>query len=387
MTLALINPDNLKSARKRAGLTASEVAKKLRQSETKILEWEQGIKPITFAQAQDFAKAVYIPFGYLYLDDMPEQDGLTLADFRTIGDHLHHKQPSLALRQIIDIVKFRVEWMRDYLVSQNTEPNEYVGRAINNNLNDNQIISDITETLQLDTLSKTGNWETHNRELVKRIENIGIMVMRSGNANNGHSESTKLEVTEFRGFAISDEYAPAIFVNSNDARQAQNFTLLHELAHIWLGQSGISDGAPHSNNSEEKRCNKIAAECLVPTEKFKSKWNKERDIKELAPELAKEFKVSDWVVIRRAYDLGYIDQKVFSEYLEGIRRRNAQIKDQQKTSLEQQGPNWFVLQKIRIGSFFANTVIHEALNGAIPLTEAHRLTGIKPNKLREFLEQ
>ena len=386
MTHALINPNNLKSARERAGLTASEVAQKLHQAETKILEWEQGIKPITFTQAQEFAKAVYIPFGYLYLDNMPEQEDLTLTDFRTIGDHIHSKQPSLALRQIIDIVKFRVEWMHDYLVSQNAEPNEYVGRAVKNNLNDSQIITDIRETLQLDALNKTGNWEMHNRELVKRIENLGIMVMRSGNASNGHSESTKLEVTEFRGFVISDEYAPAIFINSNDARQAQNFTLLHELAHIWLGQSGISDSAPHSNNSEEKRCNKIAAECLVPTEKFKSKWNKERDIKELAPELAKEFKVSDWVIIRRAYDLDYISQKIFNEYLEGIRRRNAQIRDQQKTSHEQ-GPNWFVLHKIRIGSFFAKTVIHEALNGAIPLTEAHRLTGIKPNKLREFLEQ
>ena len=124
MTHALINPNNLKSARERAGLTASEVAQKLHQAETKILEWEQGIKPITFTQAQEFAKAVYIPFGYLYLDNMPEQEDLTLTDFRTIGDHIHSKQPSLALRQIIDIVKFRVEWMHDYLVSQNAEPNE-----------------------------------------------------------------------------------------------------------------------------------------------------------------------------------------------------------------------------------------------------------------------
>ena len=382
MATALINHGNLKLARESVGISASRLAEILKIPLEKVEDWESGAKPITFIQAQEFAKAIHIPFGFLYLETFPEISKPNLVDFRTVGD-LESPQYSTPLRRILDIVQTRVDWMNDFLKSHDIEPNIYVGRGAN--MQDDEIINDISNHLNLSSLLKKGTKEEHNRELVKRIENLGIMVMRSSNAGNGHAKNNELDVSEFRGFAICDKYAPAIFINTNDAKQAQNFTLLHELTHIWLGQSGISDASPISHNSDEKRCNKIAAECLVPTDIFLEKWNNNLTINELAVELASHFKVSDWVIVRRALDLHLIDFNQYQAYIKIIQKRNAALKEQQKLN-DAGGPNWHTLQKAKISPYFAKTVALQALGGKIPLTEAHRLTGIKPGKLRAFLE-
>ena len=80
---------------------------------------------------------------------------------------------------------------------------------------------------------------------------------------------------EFRGFALTDQYAPLIFVNGKDAKAAQMFTLAHELAHIWLGESGLSGFErliPGSTQVEEW-CNRAASEFLLPSSELRNRWN------------------------------------------------------------------------------------------------------------------
>ncbi|HMM61712.1 MAG TPA: ImmA/IrrE family metallo-endopeptidase, partial [Candidatus Rifleibacterium sp.] len=86
---------------------------------------------------------------------------------------------------------------------------------------------------------EAANWESFFNILVERSEQAGIIILRSGKVGNNTHRT--LDVKEFRGFVIYDELAPFIFINGADAKAAQIFTLVHELAHVWLGASGVSN--------------------------------------------------------------------------------------------------------------------------------------------------
>jgi Zn-dependent peptidase ImmA (M78 family) len=108
-------------------------------------------------------------------------------------------------------------------------------------------------------------------------ESAQILVMRNsivaGNTHRGVSPA------EFRGFAVSDKLAPLVYINSSDSRAAQIFTLVHELAHLWIGQTGISNEPVAeiiSNNTIENKCNQIATEVLVPRQRFIEIWSQAR---------------------------------------------------------------------------------------------------------------
>src|SRR5205814_5491741 len=116
------------------------------------------------------------------------------------------------------------------------------------------------------------NWEEAMRCHIEATESAGILVLKSSIAEgNTHR---RLSVDEFRGFALSDKFAPLIFINGADARTAQMFTLAHEVAHIWLGESGISnlERTYPVGNAIEKYCNSVAAEILLPLEVIRSEW-------------------------------------------------------------------------------------------------------------------
>jgi len=120
---------------------------------------------------------------------------------------------------------------------------------------------------------------------------------------------------EFRGFALSDKYAPLIFINSKDAKAAQLFTLAHELVHIWLGLSGVSNLVlTRSPDIEiERFCNKVAAELLVPIEELKAAWADNAGAADKITLTARQFRVSSLVILRRLYDAGYLTYEAFQQ--------------------------------------------------------------------------
>lgn len=377
MTTANINTDMLIWARERSGIDVSEFAKKCGVSEERLLEWERGEHPITFNQAMRYAEKAHIPFGYLFLTEPPE-DLLAIPDLRTTGGQ-GVQRPSPELVDLVKLMLQRQEWYRDYLQQQLAEPNRFVGRFSFRDSVD-AIVQDIRVSLEVEEYPERGKWTDYYRDLVGRIEALGILVMRQGNL--GHY-TRPLKVEEFRGFAIADQYAPIIFVNHADALGARLFTLIHELCHIWIGQSGVSDSNANTHRQEEVLSNAVAADFLVPTDELQRLWSGSLDRwEDNLPALEAHFHVSTWVLARRALTLSFISDDEYRRY---IAEQQAAYRRRDRAS---GGPNYYQSKKAQISRRFSHAVVSEALSGQMLLREASELLGgIKPGKISVFAEE
>lgn len=376
MTTANINTDMLTWARERSGISVSDFARRCGVSEERLLEWESGERRLTFNQAMRFAEKAYVPFGYLFLAKPPEE-ALPIPDLRTLeGQGVH--RPSAELLDLVKLMIQRQEWYREYLQQNFAETNPYVGRFSSAD-SAQSIVDDMRACLGVEPHPTRGKWDDYYRDLVQRIESLGILVMRQGNL--GH-HSRPLRVEEFRGFAIVDEYAPIIFVNHNDALGARLFTLIHELCHIWIGQSGVSDGSTGTHREEEVLCNAVAAEFLVPAQEFAALWRNDAEHwQDNLPQLEAHFHVSTWTLARRALTLGFISQDEYGRYI-----------SEQKSRYEKRegrgGPTYYQTKKAQISRPFSQAVVSEALSGQLLLREAgHLLGGIKPGKIETFARE
>ena len=376
MTTANINTDMLTWARERSGISVPDFARRCGISEERLREWESGERKLTFNQAMRFAEKAHVPFGYLFLAKPPEEV-LPIPDLRTLeGQGV--QRPSAELLDLVKLMMQRQEWYREYLQQHFAEANPYVGRASYSDSVES-IVEDIRACLGVEPHPTRGKWDDYYRDLVQRIESLGILVMRQGNL--GH-HSRPLNVDEFRGFAIVDEYAPIIFVNHSDALGARLFTLIHELCHIWIGQSGISDGNTNTHRQEEVLCNAVAAEFLVPAQEFRALWQHDSESwEDNLPPLEAHFHVSTWALARRALTLNFISQQEYGRYI-----------FEQKKHYEQRkgsgGPTYYQTKKAQISRQFSQAVVGEALSGQLLLREAGELLGgIKPGKIETFARE
>lgn len=377
MTTANINTEILTWARERSGISIPEFSKKCGVSERKLSEWESGESPMTFNQAMRFAEKAYIPFGYLFLAEPPIDD-LPIPDLRTVGGQ-GIRRPSAELLDLIKLMLQRQEWYRDYLKIHFSDPVPVVGQfSASHGIA--AIVQDMRIKLNVLDHPERGSWQDYYRDLVKRIEALGILVMRQGDL--GHF-TRPLLVEEFRGFAIVDDYAPIIFVNHADALGARLFTLIHELCHVWIGQSGISDSSTNTQRMEEILCNAVAAEFLVPAKEFQALWRHDlKDWQENFPALEAHFRVSTWALARRALTFNFIEQEEYSQYI--IAQQTA-YKNRNVTSI---GPTYYQTKKAQISHLFSRAVVTEALSGQLLLREAGQLLGgIKPGKIAHFAKE
>lgn len=372
---AHVNPDILRWARERADLSLAMLAKKLQATEEKITAWESGQKPITMRKAMAFAEKTYIPFGYLFLKEHPV-DKLPIPDLRTV-DGEPMRKPSAELFKVVQTVLSKQSWYKDYQKDQDAKALEYVGR-FTLNINHKTIVDDMRRELDVAPHPTRGRWEEYHNLLIKRIEDIGVLVMRQGNL--GHY-TNPLHVSEFRGFAIADKQVPVIFINLADAPVARLFTLIHELAHIWIGQSGVSDGAEATHRKEEILCNAVAAEFLVSEVEFGKLWQKLTDWRDNLPALEAHFHVSRWVLARRALTLNYISSVDYHRYITFLRKQY----DERVKPIG--GPNYYVTLKSQTSDRFARALLSETLSGSVLLRDASNLLGVKPNKIRKFAKE
>lgn len=180
----------------------------------------------------------HAPVGYLLLDEPPDER-LPIPDFRTVRGR-EIEEPSPDLLDVIHLCQQRQEWYRGFARSIGEEPLAVVGSATLSS-EVNEAASEIRSWLHFDLEArrKCPTWTEALRLFIDAVDEAGVLVMVSGVV--GSNSHRKLDPDEFRGFTLADPIAPLIFVNGADTKSAQMFTLAHELAHVWLGQSGVSD--------------------------------------------------------------------------------------------------------------------------------------------------
>lgn len=332
--------------------------------------WQAREKKPTYAELKKFAQVTHAPFGMLFLSEPPAET-VPIPDFRTIAD-AQVSTPSPDLLETIYICEERQEWYRDYLLANDFEELDFVGSETT----DSPIgpaADKIRRMLQFTPEDRASDrsWSDALRRLIDTTEDAGILVMISGIV--GNNTRRKLDPKEFRGFALSDPLAPLIFVNGADTKAAQIFTLIHEVAHIWLGQTALDDSTLDTQTSDQVElwCNRVAAEVLIPLASFKPQPPYDSD--EL-DRLARIYKVSTLVVLRRIYDANLLSWHDYSvRFSVELDRVMALLESRQGES----GGNYYYTQPLRVSQRFAHAVISDTLAGNTLFRDAYRLVGAR----------
>lgn len=367
-----INNELIRWAISRAGYELQNFVKKF----PRVVSWLEGKKNPTIPQLRDFANKVKLPFGYLFLDRPPEET-LPIPYYRTLQGET--SEVDLNVKDTILTLQQRQTWLKEYYIENGYNLLSFVGK-FNDSTNKEKIIEDIRETLRLeeDWASSYSNWKYALKALSERCEELRIiLVFNSIVGNNTHRP---IAVEDCRGFVLVDEYAPFMFINSKDTKAAQMFTLIHELAHIWIGQSAAFDfrKLQPTNNEIEILCDQIAAELLVPEDLFNKKWNKVADF-EL---LAKEFKVSPIVIGRRALDLQKIDEDQFFDFYNDYMDHFFRRKENQGS-----GGNFYATLKYRLNPRFLAEVNRAVKQNKLLYRNAYELTGLRSKTYHNAIEK
>ncbi len=376
MIRVAVSPKVIRWARERAGLEWNDLQNRF----PKLMEWESASIQPTINQLRDFAKVTRVPYGFLFLSEPPTMQ-LPCADFRTVKNT---RLPGISpeLMDTVHLMRRRQAWMREARMEVEAKPVSFIGTA---SLSSNPVAisREMRQTLGFvdDWAKKVKDWTGAVGELRRAIEALGVMAVINGIV--GNNTHRKLDVKEFRGFALSDPYAPLIFVNGADAKSAQMFTLAHELAHLWLGDAGEGlsgyEGLQPDGGEVERFCDQAAAEFLVPSAELQAAWQKDANIETLLKNLAGTFKVSPVVIARRAMDLGLIKRDEFFTFYREHTQREFQEQQTKKG-----GGEFYRNQDYRVGRLFASQLVRAAKEGRIGFKEAYDLTGLNGGTFQRY---
>ena len=371
---ANITPKVLKWARESARLTPEKAASIAGVTVERLLSWEDGTDRPTIKKAEALAKAYRRPFAVLFLPDIP-RDFQPLQDFRRKSA----KALGTASTFIIREIQQKQAWISDVL-QEDEEKLPFVGR-FNLHSAPADVAADILSTLGINPM----NYALKPiREWIEKAEAKGIFVSRTSFIH----PKLKLDSDELQGFAIADGHAPFVFVNSEDWDAPQLFTLVHEIAHIWIGESGISNEVDVQPAARDKMhpvelfCNQVAAEALMPADIMKLSPANAFTSGENAFKAAEKMGISSFAFLVRSLHLGLINhtqyRKLKKEADEGFqlfleKEREAVEKRKARSKIKPGGPDYYLLLTNKNGVHFTKVVIDAFRGGAIQPTEASSL--------------
>lgn len=370
-----VSPQLISWAIRRSGKAEHELAARF----PKLHAWQDGALQPTWRQAQDFARATFTPVGYFFLPEPPDEV-VPIPDLRTIADKgvVH---PSAALLETIYQCQQRQDWYAQHARLHNLDPVDFVGgTSITRPEAIPALARHMRERLgfELEERLSAPDFGSALRLLIRRMDEAGVMVMTSGIV--GSNTRRPLDPGEFRGFALADKLAPLVFINGKSSKSAQMFTLAHELAHIWLGQTALSDADAGivASRDIERWCNQVAAEFLVPMAELRQRLRPREDIQGALRRHAVAFKVSTLVILRRLYEARVLSlTELRTQYGAELARLEALTRNGT-------GGDYYRTQRARMSDRFVRALILDTLEGHTLYRDAMQLLATK--KMSTFHE-
>lgn len=389
-----VNPEILTWARETAGLTREEAARKLgfqdssRSSSVAKLELlETGEKEPTRTQLAKMADQYRRPLLTFYLSK-PPQKGDRGADFRTLPND-HSAKDTALLDALVRDIQARQSMVRAVLeVEEEAEPLAFVG---SHRLEDGpaavlvslQHLLDVNLKAYRDVPNASAAFDL----LRSSAESAGIFVLVKGDLGN---YLTAIETNTFRGFSIADDVAPFVVINDQDARPAWSFTLLHEMVHLLLGQTGVS--GEYSDDEVERFCDGVAGDFLLPSRELESlALNNAGDldtVSERVSEFANHRNLSRTMVAYKAYLSDHVSQETFRElraiYYKRWRSDRDRTRDQARA--KEGGPNFYTVRRHRLGERITGLVRRMMAADALSTSKAARILGVKSHQVQNLLD-
>lgn len=387
----VLNPDVMRWAVKRSGISEEAVCGKFK----KYPEWLDQSRIPTLKQLMGFAHMVHINLCDLYASNVPDY-GFQIADFRTeTGREV--SDPSPELYDTIELMQRRQEWMQDYFSKEGREPVAFVGSWSSIPRTPENVIK-LARSLH-NYLGLDERWafnlrtqEDAVRTMRSAVEARGISIAINGVV--GDNSHRSLNVSEFRGFVLAEEIAPVIFINGQDAKGAQLFTIVHELCHLGFAKTGVvspanPDGDSHGFDAGMERfCDSVAAEFLVSSDLIAQEWNKfadSVDYYERVARIARNHRVTFMVVARQALDNGMLGRAEFFNLYRQHRATMDELGAKQKT--KSSGGDPYSTKRYRLGTVFSEAVWSALNSDAISLGDAYDLAGLSSKSFDEYYKR
>lgn len=361
-----VQPQMLRWVIQRAGLSEEKAI----EAFPLLKGWLSEEKRPTLSQLKNFAAKFYVPFSYLFLSTLPIER-IPFPMFRGEAGQQNHFD--LNVYDTVMNVQARQEWLEGYLEENEIDTCKFVG-SISTDTSISEAVSRLRSILQLESrwAFSLSTPDAAVSFLGQKIEDAGVFLAYNGVV--GNNTHRRLKVSECRGFAMVNEKAPYIFINSTDSKSAQLFTLVHETAHLMLGVSaGHAGSEVFYHEATERYCDMVAAEFLVPVSVLREIWNNDTKL------ASRRFKVSELVIARRAHDSGLmsdIDYKAFWTIYS-----QCQISAAKNSS----GGSFYLTSVKRVGRNFAIHVRNAVNNRQLSYTEAYRLTGLYGKTYDNFM--
>jgi Zn-dependent peptidase ImmA (M78 family) len=391
MTIAYVNPQVIKWARERVGLSVGELAEQFsRLQPSDILDWESGKARPTMAQAEDLANKLKVPFLVLFKSSPPEIN-LPIPDLRTMaGRRATNLSPNFF--DVVTDCLLKQHWYKARLLEEGTEPLDFCDKfTLKSGVK--AVAEDIVNRLGLDSALRTElrDWESFLSHIAKMAESIGIIVIR--NSQVRFASRRPLDPEEFRGFALTDPIAPLVFINTKDVPPARIFTLVHELVHIWIGKTGISNTDPRVYigsvpNEIERFCNAVAAEVLMPENEFRSAWRDDESVYSNLSRISRFFRVSVIAALIRARDADIVsfplaEQLIDAEY-DKIQKSKEAFQEEEEGE-EEGGPTFWTMFGPRASRLLLSRVVRGLKDHKVTYLDAASLIGVKLRTLDSYL--
>jgi len=341
------------------------------RSKFAVERWIDGTARPTLKQLQSFAASTGVPFGYLLLPDPPEWS-LPVPDFRE--GFATPPTPSADLIAVLNLAQRRQAWYREHVLAQGATPLSFVGSAAE--ATPVEAAAAIRQALGFEVEERGGSWNDTRKQLLQRFEAIGgLTIATSMVDNNTHR---LLNENEFRGFALVEDIAPLVFVNTHQTLNGQIFTLAHEFAHVWRGSSGIGNEDPRifGQSEIERWCNAVASEVLVPSDQLRQRYQPlaSLDTTTVLNRLAHDFRCGTLVVLQALNRTGIRSFDDFEATYDAEVRRLVLL---QEGSASRGGGDHYNNQPFRVGETLSRALIADTLEGRTSISEAMSLMSMR----------